>query len=86
MLFNWVQPLFNRYAQRCAKGVTRGAKWPGTPQKRNNTLSGHTGEQESGGPGHGTRKATHGNGTPVNRGKVAQDMAQAKQHTEQAHR
>ena len=23
MLFNWVQPLFNRYAQRCAKGVTR---------------------------------------------------------------
>ena len=27
MLFNWVQPLFNRYAQRCAKGVTR--VWPG---------------------------------------------------------
>ena len=25
MLFNWVQPLFNRYAQRCAKGVTRAA-------------------------------------------------------------
>ena len=23
MLFNWVQPLFNRYAQGCAKGVTR---------------------------------------------------------------
>ena len=23
MLFSWVQPLFNRYAQRCAKGVTR---------------------------------------------------------------
>ena len=27
MLFNWVQPLFNRYAQRCAKGVTRGHLW-----------------------------------------------------------
>ena len=28
MLFNWVQPLFNRYAQRCAKGVTRVEEGP----------------------------------------------------------
>ena len=34
MLFNWVQPLFNRYAQRCAKGVTRGPQRR-TPSRRN---------------------------------------------------
>ena len=32
MLFNWVQPLFNRYAQRCAKGVTRGVKSVSPPR------------------------------------------------------
>ena len=37
------------------------------------TPSGHTGEQEPGGPGHLTSKATHRGGTPLNRSQVAQD-------------
>ena len=51
-----------------------------------NTLIGHTGEQEPRGPGHRTRKGTHRAGTPVNRSQVARDTAEAKQHTERAHR
>ena len=51
-----------------------------------NAPSGHTGEQEPGGPGHRTRKATHRAGSPVNRSQVAQHTAQAKQRTERAHR
>ena len=53
---------------------------------QNNTPSGHSGEQEPGGPGHRTRNTTHRAGTPVNRSQVAQDTAHAKQHTERAHR
>ena len=48
--------------------------------------SGHTSEQEPSGPGHRTRKATDRAGTQVNRSRVAQDTAHAKQHTEWAHR
>ena len=51
-----------------------------------NTPSGHTGEQEPSGPGHRTHNTTNQAGTPVNRGQLAQDTAQAKQHTERAHR
>ena len=63
-----------------------GAKWPRTRQKESNAPSGHTGEQESSGPGQRTPKATHRAGTPVNRSQVAQDTAHATQHTERAHR
>ena len=59
---------------------------PRTPYMQHNTPSGHTDEQEPSGPGHRTHKATRRAGTPVNRSKVAQDTAQAKQRTEQAHR
>ena len=52
----------------------------------NSTPSGHTGEQEPGGPGHRTRDTTRRAGTPVNRSQEAQDTAHAKQHTERAHR
>ena len=48
---------------------------------RHSTRSEHTGQQESSGPGHRTRRTTHRAGTPVNRGQVAQDTAQAKQCT-----
>ena len=63
-----------------------GAKWPRTPHTQHNTLSGHTGEQEPSGPGHRTSKATHSAGTPVITSHVAQDTAQAAQHTERTHR
>ena len=56
------------------------------PAQQHNTPSGHTGEEEPGGPGHRTRKTTHQAGTPVNRSQVAQDTAHATQHTERAHR
>ena len=51
-----------------------------------NAPSGHSGEQEPSGQGHRTRKETHRAGKQVNRSQVAQDTAQAKQHTERAHR
>ena len=51
-----------------------------------NAPSGHTGEEEPSGPGHRTRKATDLAGTGVNTSQVAQDIAQAKQHTAWAHR
>ena len=51
-----------------------------------NAPSGHNGEQEPSDPGHRTRKALHRAGTPVNNSQVAQDTAQANQHTERAHR
>ena len=50
-----------------------------------NTLSGHTSEQQRSGPGHRTSKATHRAGTLVNRSEVAQDTAHAKQRTERVH-
>ena len=62
------------------------AKWPRISQAQHNTQSGHTGEQEPSGPGQRTRNTTHQAGTPVNRSQVAQDIAQAKQRTERAHR
>ena len=52
-----------------------GAKGIRTPHTQHSTPSGHTGEQEPSGPGHGKHKATHGAGTPVNRSQVAQDTA-----------
>ena len=63
-----------------------GAKCPSTPNTQHNKPSGRTGEQEPSGPGHRTRNATNHAGTPVNRSQVAQDTAQANQHTERAHR
>ena len=56
------------------------------PAQQHNTPSGHTGEEEPGGPGHRTRKTTHQAGAPVNRSQEAQDTAHAKQHTARAHR
>ena len=56
------------------------------PTQQHNTPSGHTGEQEPGGPGRRTRNTTHRAGTPVNRSREAQDAAHATQHTERAHR
>ena len=47
---------------------------------QHNAPSEHSGEQESCGPGHRTRDATHRAGTPVNRTQVAQDTAHATQH------
>ena len=63
-----------------------GAKWPGTPHTPHNAPSGHTSEQESKGPGHRTRNATHRVGTPMTRSQVAQATAHATQRTERAHR
>ena len=63
-----------------------GAKWPRTPQPQSNAPSGHTGEQESSGPGHHTSKARDGTGTSVNRSQVAGDTAHATQQTTRAHR
>ena len=57
-----------------------------TPYTQQNKPSGHTGEQEPGGPGHRTRETTHRAGTPVNRSQEAQDTAHTTQHTAQAHR
>ena len=53
---------------------------------QNNTPSGHTGEQDPGGPGHRTRETTHGAGTPVNRSQEAQATAHPTQDTERAYR
>ena len=64
----------------------KGVKWPRTPHMQHNTPSGHTGEQEPSGPGHRTRNTTRRAGTLLNRSQVAQDTAQAKQHTEGADR
>ena len=63
-----------------------GAKWPRTPRMQQNALSEHTGEQEPSAPGHRTRNTTLRARTFVNRSQVAQDTAQATQHTERAHR
>ena len=57
-----------------------------TAHMQHNTPSGHTGEQEPSGPGHHTRNTTNHAGKRVNRSQVAQDTAQAKQHTDRAHR
>ena len=62
-----------------------GAKWPRTPDTQHNTPTGHTGEQESSGPGCHTRNTTQQAGTPLNRSQVAQDTVLAKQRTERAH-
>ena len=67
-------------------GPFTGTLRPRTPHTQHNTPSGHTGEQEPSCPGHRTRKTTHRAGTPVNRSKVAQDTAQARQHTKHANR
>ena len=67
-------------AHRCTR-----AKRPRTPYTQHNPPSGRTGEQEPSCPGHRTRNATHRVSTPVNRSQVAQDTAQAKQHTERPH-
>ena len=73
-----------QHAERAHRGP--GAKWPRTPHKQNNAPSGHTGEQEPNGPGQRTSKTSHQAGTPVNWSQVAQDTAQAKQRSKQAHR
>ena len=62
-----------------------GAKWPRTPHTQSNAPSGHTGEQEASGPGHGTDSTTHRAGKPMNSSGVAQDTAPAEQRTERAH-
>ena len=46
----------------------------------------HTGEQEPGGPGRGTRDTTRRACTPVNRSRGAQDTVHTTPHTERAHR
>ena len=61
-----------------------GAKWSCTPHTQHKRQSGHTGEQEPSGPGHRTRNTTNHAGGPMNRSKVAQDTADAKQRTEGA--
>ena len=63
-----------------------GAKGCRTPHTQHNTPSGHTREQEPNGPGHRRQNKTNRAGTPVNRSQVAQDNAQTKQKTGQAHR
>ena len=70
----------------CSPVCPRGVLCCRTPHTQHNKPRGHTGEQEPSGPGHRTRKATHRSGTPVKRSQVAQDTAQANQHTERAHR
>ena len=64
----------------------RGVKCPRTPQTHHNTASLHTGDQEPSGPGHRTCNTTHGACIPVNRSQVAEDTAQATQHTEDGQR
>ena len=63
-----------------------GAKGLRTPHTQSNAPSRHTGEQEPSSPGHRRRYTTNRPGTPVNRSPVAQDTANAKQHTKRAHR
>ena len=76
-----------RATQHTERGQqSTGVNWPRTPQKQSNGRSRDTGEQEPSGPGHCTRKATEGTGTPVNRSQEDKDIAHATQHTEPAHR
>ena len=62
-----------------------GAEWPRTRQTQHNMPSLNTGEQESSGSEHRTRKTTHRASRAVNRSQVAQDTAHATQLTELAH-
>ena len=62
-----------------------GAKWPRTRHSEDNAPGGHTGNQELSGPGHCTRKTTHGADTPVIRSQVDHDTAHTRQCTKRAH-
>ena len=71
-----------QHTERAHRGT--GAKWLRTPHHQSNAPSGRTGEQEPSGPGHRRRNTTNSAGTPMNRSRVAEDTAHAKQRTEQA--
>ena len=71
-----------QHIERAHRGT--GTNRGGIPHTQQNTLRGHTGEQEPSGQGHRTHNTTHRAGTRMNRSQLANNK-DTTQHTERAH-